>query len=192
MKTVLYISVSHKSIEEIMSEYEFNAEQKAMVSELLSPAYEDMWRMALYGIRSGDTDIVVVALSQRGNQGEQPYWSWYGWETRVEWCATFVSWCANECGYIEDGVIPKFAYCPFGEEWFEERGQWEEPGYIPAPGDIIFFDWEQDGETDHVGIVNYVEDGVVYTVEGNSNDSCRERRYEVGSVSVYGYGLPMY
>ena len=44
-------------------------------------------------------------MTQLGNEGGQPYWSWYGFEGRVEWCACFVSWCANECGYIDSGVI---------------------------------------------------------------------------------------
>ena len=59
----------------------------------------------------GNQAIVEVALTQLGNEGGQPYWSWYGFEGRVEWCACFVSWCANECGYIDTGVIPKFAGC---------------------------------------------------------------------------------
>ena len=59
-------------------------------------------------------------------------------------------------------------------------------------GDIIFFDWEGDGETDHVGIVEKCENGVVYTVEGNSGDACRQKQYTVGSSSIYGYGVPAY
>ena len=55
-----------------------------------------------------------------------------------------------------------------------------------------FFDWEGDGETDHVGIVERCENGIVYTVEGNSGDACRQRSYPVGSSSIYGYGIPAY
>ena len=62
-----------------------------------------------YGIGTGDGEIVAVALSQLGNVGGQPYWSWYGFESQVDWCACFVSWCANECGYLDAGVIPRFA-----------------------------------------------------------------------------------
>ena len=191
-KAVLYISVSHKSVDEMAAAYSFNSTQAALLSELLDPYYNDMWRSALYGIRNGDTDIVAVALSQVGNVGGEPYWSWYGWTERVAWCACFVSWCANECGYIESGIIPMFAYCPFGEAWFKERGQWEDSSYEPAPGDIIFFDWESDGENDHVGIVNYVENGIVYTIEGNTSDSCLERSYTLGGTVIYGYGVPAY
>ena len=136
--------------------------------------------------------IVEVALTQLGNEGGQPYWSWYGFDGRVEWCACFVSWCADQCGYIESGIIPKFAGCVDGSNWFKGNGQWQDRNYEPQAGDIIFFDWEGDGETDHVGIVEKCENGVVYTVEGNSGDACRQKQYTVGSSSIYGYGVPAY
>ncbi len=140
----------------------------------------------------GNQAIVEVALTQLGNEGGQPFWSWYGFDGRVEWCACFVSWCANECGYIESGLIPKFAGCVDGSNWFKSNGQWQDRSYEPQAGDIIFFDWEGDGETDHVGIVEKYENGVVYTVEGNSGDACRQNQYTVGSSSIYGYGCPAY
>ena len=140
----------------------------------------------------GNQAIVEVALTQLGNEGGQPYWSWYGFEGRVEWCACFVSWCADQCGYIESGIIPKFAGCVDGANWFKGNGQWQDRNYEPQAGNIIFFDWEGDGETDHVGIVEKCENGVVYTVEGNSGDACRQKQYTVGSSSIYGYGVPAY
>ena len=140
----------------------------------------------------GNQAIVEVALTQLGNEGGQPYWSWYGFEGRVEWCACFVSWCADQCGYIESGIIPKFAGCVDGGNWFKGNGQWQDRNYEPQAGNIIFFDWEGDGETDHVGIVEKCENGVVYTVEGNSGDACRQNQYTVGSSSIYGYGVPAY
>lgn len=153
-----------------------------------------MERQTQYGITGGDGEIVTVALSQVGNTGGAPYWSWYGFGSRVEWCACFVSWCANECGYIEAGVIPKFAACASqGVPWFQERGLWQDNSYEPRPGDIIFFDWDdggQDGSSDHVGIVEKVENGRVYTVEGNSGDSVRQNSYPVGYYEIYGYGTP--
>ena len=140
----------------------------------------------------GNQAIVEVALTQLGNEGGQPYWSWYGFDGRVEWCACFVSWCADQCGYIESGIIPKFSGCVDGSNWFKGNGQWQDRNYDPQAGDIIFFDWEGDGETDHVGIVEKCENGVVYTVEGNSGDACRQNQYTVGSSSIYGYGCPAY
>ena len=136
--------------------------------------------------------IVEVALTQIGNEGGQPYWNWYGFDSRVEWCACFVSWCADQCGYIDSGLIPKFAGCIDGANWFKSNNRWNDRNYEPKAGDIIFFDWEGDGTTDHVGIVEICENGTVYTVEGNSGDACRQRQYTVGSRNIYGYGIPAY
>ena len=88
--------------------------------------------------------------------------------------------------------MPKFAGCVDGANWFKGNGQWQDRNYEPTAGTIIFFDWENDGETDHVGIVEKCESGVVYTVEGNSGDACRQNQYSVGSSSIYGYGIPAY
>lgn len=140
----------------------------------------------------GNQAIVEVALTQVGNQGGQPYWSWYGFDSRVEWCACFVSWCADQCGYIENGIVPKFSGCVDGANWFNSNRQWADRNYEPKAGDIIFFDWESDGLTDHVGIVEKCENGTVYTVEGNSGDACRTRTYAVGNSVIYGYGIPAY
>ena len=140
----------------------------------------------------GNQAIVEVALTQLGNQGGQPYWSWYGFDSRVEWCACFVSWCADQCGYIDSGLIPKFAGCIDGANWFKSNNRWNDRNYEPKAGDIIFFDWEGDGTTDHVGIVEKCENGTVYTVEGNSGDACKQRQYAVGSSNIYGYGIPAY
>ena len=140
------------------------------------------------------TLIVEVARSQIGNVGGGPYWSWYGFTERVEWCACFVSWCANKCGYISSGIIPKFSGCINGVEWFKDRGRWIGNSFEPSPGMIIFFDWDdedgQDGNADHVGIVEKVENGRVYTIEGNTSDSCRQRSYPVGYYQILGYGDP--
>ena len=140
----------------------------------------------------GNQAIVEVALTQLGNEGGQPYWSWYGFGGRVEWCACFASWCADQCGYLESGIIPKFSLCSDGVNWFKGKGQWQDKNYEPQAGDLIFFDWGSDGSIDHVGIVEKCEDGTVYTVEGNSGDACKQQSYPVGSSSIYGYGVPQY
>ena len=196
-RTTLYITVSHKTAEEMADHFNFNADQRAQLAELLADEYNSLWAAVLYGIGISDDAIVAVALSQVGNIGGQPYWSWYGFEGRVEWCACFVSWCANECGYIENGIIPKFAGCVNGVQWFKDRGQWADNSIEPTPGMIIFFDWDspngssgpQDGQSDHVGIVEKCENGIVYTIEGNSGDSCRQRQYSVGYYEIFGYGM---
>ena len=191
-ETFLYITVTHKTVDEMAAMYGFNQEQKDYLAELLKDENNQLWSQVLYGIGYSDDQIVTVALSQVGNVGGQPYWSWYGFDSRVEWCACFVSWCANECGYIDAGIIPKYAGCVNGVQWFRDRGQWADGSYEPSPGTIIFFDWEGDGVTDHTGIVQKCENGTVYTVEGNSGDTCRTKTYPVGSSVIYGYGIPAY
>lgn len=198
--TTLYITVSHKTAEEMAVQYGFTAEQLDMLHQLLDDGNDSMWGAVLYGIHTADEQIVAVAEAQIGNIGGQPYWSWYGYDSRVAWCAIFVSWCANECGYIDDGIIPKFAWCDYGVYWFKERHQWVDGNETPVPGMIIFFDWDspngesgpQDGSSDHVGIVEKVENGIVYTIEGNRSDSCKRCTYSVGHYQILGYGVPAY
>ena len=142
-----------------------------------------------YTPEDGDA-IVDVALSQVGNVGGEPYWSWYGFTNHVEWCACFVSWCADQCGYLDSGAYPKFSGCVFGMQWFQQRSLWLDSSTEPAPGMLIFFDWAtQDGVPDHVGIVEKVDSGMVYTVEGNSRDMCRQKQYTLGSGVILGYGM---
>ena len=195
--TTLYITVTARTTDEMADIYCFTADQRRQLAELLSDEYRELWNAVLYGIGTGSGEIVAVALSQVGNVGGQPYWSWYGFSSRVEWCACFVSWCANECGYIDAGVIPRFSGCVQGSRWFKEQGLWQDKSYTPNPGDIVFFDWDdpggysgpQDGVPDHVGIVERVENGRVYTIEGNSGDKCCQRSYPLGYYEIYGYGL---
>ena len=197
-RTYLFITVSHKTADEMAEEYNFDRKQKEQLDALLSEENDELWAMVLYGIAVQSNDMIVaVAQSQIGNVGGEPYWTWYGFSERVDWCACFVSWCANECGYIENGIIPKFASCAIGVNWFQSRRQWADGSVEPVPGMIIFFDWDEDitGQDDrpnHVGIVEKVENGIVYTIEGNSDDLCRRRSYPVGHYEIFGYGILTY
>ena len=139
------------------------------------------------GTRPGNQTVVNIAKSQVGNVGGQPYWSWYGFPSRVEWCACFVSWCYGQVGLSE----PRFAGCQSqGAAWFQSHGQWGARGYENiAPGDAIFFDWDLDGGADHVGIVIGTDGSKVYTVEGNSGDACKIRSYSLTYECIKGYGL---
>ena len=183
-------------LKEMAQKYNFSIEQNKQLAELLDKQYASLWSSVIYGSSVGNTDIVEVAKKQIGNIGGQPFWSWYGYNSRVEWCACFVSWCANECGYIEAGIIPKFASCESeGVAWFKTCGLWQEKGYTPKSGDIIFFDWadSNDGLADHVGIVSRVENGIIYTVEGNTRgDVCKENKYSIDSSVIRGFGTPAY
>ena len=139
------------------------------------------------GTRPGNPEMIELAKRQVGNVGGYPYWSWYGFNSRVEWCACFVSWCYNQAGKSE----PRFAGCEWqGVPWFQSRGQWGARGYDNlAPGDAIFFDWDLDGTADHVGLVIGTDGSRVYTVEGNSGDACKIKSYDVNYQCIKGYGL---
>ena len=140
------------------------------------------------------SDLVSVAKSQIGVTGGDPYWSWYGFEERVAWCAIFVSWCADQTGYIQSGEIPKYSACSDGINWFKAKEKWQDRSddYIPKMSDIIFFDWEVDGLCDHTGIVESVDlnNMKVKTIEGNSNDAVKERTYSLSDKRIVGYGTP--
>ena len=188
----------------------------SFVSELLTPEQLEMYRVYLQtsgnkplvfgggsadtsasedlsgvtfvnGTRPGNTVLVDIAKSQVGNVGGAPYWSWYGFNSRVAWCACFVSWCYGQAGLSE----PRFAGCQSqGVPWFTSHGQWGARGYENiAPGDAIFFDWDLDGSADHVGIVIGTDGSRVYTVEGNSGDACKIRSYPLDYACIKGYGL---
>ena len=198
--TTLYITVSHLSADQMAERHGLSEEQKEMMHTLLSDEYRSMWGTVLYGIKSGETAIIEVAVSQIGNVGGEPYWSYFGFTSRIAWCACFVSWCGNECGYIENGIMPNTISCVTGMNWYKERGQWIDGNQEPLPGMIIFYDWDdpdgefgpQDGKPDHTGIVEKVENGVIWIIEGNSGDSCRRSQHTVGEYVIIGYGCPLF
>lgn len=192
-KKILHINITSKTVDEMITQYRFTPMQKQQLNELLSEEYASLWSSVIFGTSVGSLNIVQIALSQVGNVGGQPYWSWYGFTSRVEWCACFVSWVANQAGYIDTNVVPKFSGVIQGINWFKAVGEWKEAGFVPNQGDIIFFDWENDGSADHVGIVEKVENNTVHTVEGNSNgDTCRQKEYSINSDVIFGYGTPAY
>lgn len=139
---------------------------------------------------TADVPIVNIAKDQIGNKGGKVFWSWFDFDERVDWCACFVSWCENELDYIDNEKAPKFAMVDDGIGWFRYRDQWYQPDAeeAPAAGDLVFFDWEQDGVQDHVGIVSAVEGDKIFTIEGNSSDLCRIKSYEKSNPVIYGYG----
>lgn len=146
-----------------------------------------------------NNSIVAVAKTQLEVTGGDPYWSWYGFDSRVEWCACYVSWCEDQCGFISDNSMPKFSVCTDGINWFKDKDEWYDRvdnNFYPKSGDIIFFDWadkttgERNGVADHVGIVEDVIDGKVHTIEGNSSDACKEQSYDLTSLDILGYGVP--
>ena len=200
---ILNVKLTNTPIDSFVSEF-LNAEQLEMYRVYLetsgnkplifgggSPdtsASEDLSGVDFVnGTRPGNTAIVELAKQQVGNVGGRPYWSWYGFSSRVEWCACFVSWCYGQMGLSE----PRFAACQSqGIPWFTSHGQWGARGYENiAPGDAIFFDWDGDGSADHVGLVIGTDGERVYTVEGNSGDACKIKSYPLDYACIKGYGL---
>ncbi|WP_294348857.1 CHAP domain-containing protein [uncultured Clostridium sp.] len=115
------------------------------------------------------------------------YGTWFGMQD--EWCAIFVSWCANQAGISTD-IIPKHSLCSSGANWFKNRGLWVAGGNTPNPGDIIYF--YRRGDINHVGIVKSVSGGIVTTIEGNSSNMVAERTHKVSDSDIAGYGRPKY
>ncbi len=184
---LLYMSISSKNTDSKSSTLDNNSISSQVDNSIFSPI--------------PNSKIIVVAKTQIGNKGGDKFWKWYGFEEHVQWCACYVSWCANECGYIDKGVIPKFSVCNDGINWFKEKNEWHDRGdsYYPIIGDIIFFDWydendNQDGISDHVGIVTRtnISNRKVYTIEGNANNICVEKMYSFDEEQIMGYGSPKY
>ena len=151
------------------------------------------------GTRNSGQVIIDYALTQVGQRGGQPYWSYYGFTSRVAWCACFVNWCMRTestgagASYPTTQMTGNNAYCPTLVNWFRSNNRWAKRGYDNlVPGDVIFFDWECDGTSDHVGLVVGRDENYVYTVEGNSGDQVRTKKYALNSNSIQGYGLMNY
>lgn len=113
------------------------------------------------------------------------------------WCATFVSACAIKCGYTD--IIQTECSCNQMINGFKKIGRWcEDDSHVPSPGDIVFYDWQDNGvgdnkgSSDHVGIVEKVEGNTITIIEGNKNDSVARRAIKVNGRYIRGYGLPKY
>lgn len=113
------------------------------------------------------------------------------------WCATFVSACAIKCGYTD--IIPTECSCNQMINGFKKIGRWcEDDAHVPSTGDIIFYDWQDNGKgdnrgsSDHVGIVEKVENGKITVIEGNKNDAVARRVLNVNGRYIRGFGCPAY
>ena len=113
------------------------------------------------------------------------------------WCATFVTACAIKCGATD--IIPKECSCNKMIELFKGLGCWvENDAYVPAPGDILFYNFDDSGsgdnkgQSDHVGIVEEVRSGLITVIEGNYSNACKRRTLRVDGRYIRGYGVPKY
>ena len=196
-KTILTISINHKTAAQEASTLHFNAQQLAQLNELLDVKNASLWAEILRGVGLGSNELVNLALSQLGNKGGEKYWRWAGLNKRCEWCALFVSWCGDKTGLRAAGQIPYFSFVSDGVSFYKNKGKWIDGSEVNTsncdkliyPGMIIFFDWEPDGKPNHVGIVTKVENGRIYTVEGNSSDAVREKNYAANSNHIFGFGV---
>ena len=195
-KTILTISIGHKSAAEESSSLSFNDQQNAQLNELLDAKNASLWAQILKGV-GGSNELVNLALSQLGNEGGEKYWRWAGLSSRCEWCALFVSWCGDQTGLRAAGKIPYFSFVSDGVSFYKNKDLWIDGSEVNSsncdkiiyPGMIIFFDWEPDGKPNHVGIVKKVENGYIFTIEGNSSDAVRERNYSADSNKIFGFGI---
>ena len=212
-------ALKRNTLEEAMQELNFNEDQIEAAEELFEA---DSWELFdtdeeyaynikaaavsgfpgiqfITGDRPSGQAIIDHAMTQLGNVGGEPYWRYYGFNSRVEWCATYVHWCMNTeptgagKNYPTIAQTGNNAYCPALVKWFKRIRCWADRGFTNlVPGDVIFFDWESNGEVDHVGLVVGRDENYVYTIEGNSSDMVRTKQYGINSPSIQGYGLMQY
>lgn len=137
--------------------------------------------------------IIKIAKNEVGyreySNNHTKYGEWFG--VQDEWCAIFVSWLANQVGIL-DKLIPKQAYVPSMVSWYKNKSLFKARGYYPTTGDIIFFDYNLNGTSDHVGIVEKCENGNIYTIEGNKSQMVKRCVYNVNNAYIYGFGLVQY
>ena len=114
-----------------------------------------------------------------------------------EWCATFVSSVAVKLGYTD--IIPTECSCPRMVKLMQAKGIWvENENRVPNPGDILFYDWSDNGvgdnkgDADHVGIVEKVSGNTITVIEGNYSNSVKRRTLAVNGRYIRGYGVPKY
>lgn len=150
-------------------------------------------KLISYNLSQGVGEMLEIAKKEIGTTNGDKYWQWGGFDKRVEWSALFVSWVADQVGYIDEGRVPKTA-SPFQMmKWFKENNKFKEPDkeYLPQPGDLIFFDWKGNKTgKDHVGIVEYTGGNIVQIIEGNSDNLVRRKTYTLDNFTISGYGTP--
>ena len=180
-------------------DYSKNAENVAADQQAQQQQQEQQQQATGSAGGSGQAETILnVASGELGTYNTSSNWTKYGqwYEDNIDgsynfsnaaWCAMFVSWCANQSGVSRD-IIKPYAACSVGVSNFKNQGVWhgQGSGYVPKKGDVIFFTFS------HTGLVDYVADGHVHTVEGNSSDAVRQRTYSLSYGSILGYGSPNY
>ena len=139
-----------------------------------------------------NSKVLKVAQKQVGKMTGVTYWKWYFKSRfidtdRTPWCATFVAWCYNKAGYYDKiAGVKKFGnlgYVPSYSRYASKHNKWVKTASA-KPGDIIIF-----GHNRHVGLVEKVHNGYVFTVEGNSGPTAAIGSRKPGAVTRKVYSL---
>ena len=136
-------------------------------------------------------EILAIYNAQRPLPRSYPVKAWDAW------CATFVSAIALKCGLTD--IMPTECGCPSMIRLYQNLGRWmEDDAYIPSPGDVIFYDWQDSGngdnmgQADHVGIVTACDGQTMTIIEGNLANAVKLRTLAVNAKFIRGFGLPDY
>lgn len=170
---------------------QISAEKKKLKKEYGSSVknYANNYLYSVKEPKSAGKTLVKFATSFLGNRGGKIFWKWYGFKSKVAWCACFVSYCLSKKGYIKKKKGMKGAFVPDIVRFYKNKHKFKPKGYTPKAGDLIFFDWNNNGSADHIGIVRYAKGDYVMTIEGNTQDTVKERLYNIRSRFVLGYGV---
>lgn len=167
---ILVIKTNAKSLSEMMDKYKFDEEDRALVAELVDQSTDELWNTLFYGHNgNGGYALIEIAKEQLGHSA-QAYTSWFDIKDykNLNWSGCFVSWCANEAGYVVQGLYPKTNNLDALADWFRDKGLWEDPNGQPNVGDTIFIDANQDGIIESCGFVEKVEDNKLYYIGTSS------------------------
>lgn len=162
-----------------------------------------MIAMSQLGYHEGNSTADFDGMNQSGSGNYVEYNYLYGKvdgdgdgtsEYGYAWCAAFVSWCIRQAG-VSTSTVKSYVSCTNWVAWFKQNSTYKarSSGYTPSPGDIIFFKSAYVTRTsNHVGLVLYVKDGNVYTIEGNSSEKVSLQSYSLNNSYIIGYGVPSY
>lgn len=158
-------------------------------------AFGDMFyaRLISYNLSNSTGKLVEVATKEIGTLNGNKYWEWAGYESRMEWSAIFVTWVAEQAGYLSQGRVPNTVRPLDMFNWYKKNNKFKatDIGYIPQPGDLIFFDWKGNKTgKDQVGIVEFTGGNTIQVIEGNSENMVRRRTYTLDHSAISGYGVP--
>lgn len=148
--------------------------------------------LSVSSVTEATDSLLKIAENEIGNTNESSYLAITGTKEGDSWDSEFVSWVANKAGYVEAGIIPKFGTATEGVDWFKENNSFKTTEYTPKAGDIVFYDYDGDGVTDHTGIVTAFANNQVNTVEGGVSDVVRKSSYKLNDSKIVGFGVPDY